>query len=80
MHMHMHMHRYEDYMSRWHPSHAREQTLDAAGAYADIAGRAGLSPTALSILWCRTRPFVEAHGSVIIGMHTPHAHATCTCT
>ena len=41
-------------------------TLDAAEAYCDIAERAGLSPSALAILWCRTRQFVE-HGSVIVG-------------
>ena len=58
--------KFDDYMSRWHPKHARPSTLAAADAYAAIAERAGLSPTELAILWCRTRPFV-AHGSVIVG-------------
>ena len=57
---------FEDYMKRWHPKHARSQTLAAADAYAAIAERAGLTPSALAILWCRTRPFVE-HGAVIVG-------------
>ena len=50
-----------------HPKHARPETLEAADAYAQIAERAGLTPAALAILWCRTRPFISAHGSVIIG-------------
>lgn len=58
--------KYEDYMSRWHPHHARAQTLEAAEAYCQIAAAAGLTPAQLAILWCRTRPFV-AHGSVIVG-------------
>ena len=58
--------KFDDYMSRWHPKHAQPATLEAAEAYAAIAERAGLSPTELAILWCRTRPFV-AHGSVIVG-------------
>ena len=59
--------KYEDYMSRWHPSHARAETLDATAAYCAIADKAGLSPAQLAILWCRTRPFIAAHGSVIVG-------------
>ena len=39
----------------------------AAEAYSAIAERAGISAASLSILWCRTRPFVAAHGAVIIG-------------
>lgn len=56
-----------DYMSRWHPSHARQETLQAADAYSAIAEGAGLTPSQLAILWCRTRPFIAAHGAVIIG-------------
>lgn len=59
--------KYDDYMERWHPSHAREATLSATEDYAAIAERAGLTPAALAILWCRTRPFITAHGSVIVG-------------
>ena len=58
--------RFDDYMSRWHPSHAAEATLSAAAAYAELAEGAGLTPSQLAILWCRTRPFV-AHGAVIVG-------------
>ena len=58
---------FDTYMSRWHPQHANAATLDAAEAYCDIAERAGLSPSALAILWCRTRPFVARHGAVIVG-------------
>lgn len=58
--------RFEDYMSRWHPRHARDETITAAEEYRTIAQRAGLSPSELAILWCRTRPFI-AHGSVIVG-------------
>ena len=54
-------------MSRWHPKHARSQTLEAADAYSAIAEKAGLTPSELAILWCRTRPFISAHGSVIVG-------------
>jgi len=57
---------FEDYMSRWHPKHAREQTLAAADAYAAIAESASLTPAELAILWCRTRRYVE-HGAVIVG-------------
>ena len=59
--------KYDDYMKRWHPKHARAATLAAAEAYAAIAERAGLSPAALAILWCRTRPFIAAGGSTIVG-------------
>ncbi|EOD23037.1 hypothetical protein EMIHUDRAFT_425873 [Emiliania huxleyi CCMP1516] len=55
-----------DYMSRWHPSHARQETLQAADAYSAIAEGAGLTPSQLAILWCRTRPFIATHGAVII--------------
>ena len=58
---------FSDYMSRWHPDHASAATLAATADYAAIAERAGLSPAQLAILWCRTRPFIAAHGSVIIG-------------
>lgn len=58
---------FEDYMSRWHPNHARPETLAAADEYCAIAERAGMSPSDLAILYCRTRPFIAAHGSVIIG-------------
>jgi aryl-alcohol dehydrogenase-like predicted oxidoreductase len=58
--------KYHDYMSRWHPKHARPSTLAAAEAYAAIAEQAGMSASDLAILWCRTRPFI-AHGSVIVG-------------
>ena len=37
------------------------------GRYAEIAERHGLSPSALAILWCRTRPFIAAGGSTIVG-------------
>ena len=57
---------FEDYMKRWHPQHATEQTLSAAHAYAELALKAGLTPSQLAILFCRTRPFI-AHGSVIVG-------------
>ena len=57
---------FEDYMSRWHPKHARQETLEAAAAYTAIAEKAGLTPSQLAILWCRTRPFVQ-HGAVIVG-------------
>jgi len=57
---------FKDYMGRWNPKKAREETLSAADAYAEIAERAELSPTELAILWCRTRRFIE-HGAVIIG-------------
>ena len=58
---------FDDYMRRWHPRHASRSVLDAVDAYARIAGEAGLSPSQLAILWCRTRPFVASHGSVIVG-------------
>lgn len=57
---------FDNYMSRWHPKHAREATLAASDAYAMIAERAQLTPAQLAILWCRTRAFIE-HGSVIVG-------------
>jgi len=61
--------KYKGYMGRWDPSKARDETLSATDAYIEIAQRAGLSPAQLSILWCRTRRFIE-HGSVIIGATT----------
>ncbi len=57
---------FDNYMSRWHPSHAAAATLSAADAYAALAESSGLTPAQLAILWCRTRQFVE-HGSVIVG-------------
>jgi aryl-alcohol dehydrogenase-like predicted oxidoreductase len=57
---------FADYMKRWHPKHAKQATLDATEAYCAIAERAGLSPSALAINYCRSRPST-AHGSVIIG-------------
>ena len=57
---------FDNYMSRWHPSHAAAATLSAADAYAELAESSGLTPAQLAILWCRTRQFVE-HGSVIVG-------------
>ena len=57
---------FEDYMKRWHPKHAREETLSAANDYAVLAERAGVTPAQLAVMWCRTRPFI-AHGSVIVG-------------
>ena len=57
---------FDDYMKRWHPRHAREQTLSAAHAYAELALKHDLTPAQLAILFCRTRPFI-AHGSVIVG-------------
>ena len=57
---------FDNYMSRWHPSHAAAATLSAADEYAALAESSGLTPAQLAILWCRTRQFVE-HGSVIVG-------------
>lgn len=58
--------RFGDYMSRWHPRHARPEVLAAADAYSAIAEQHGLTPAQLAILWCRTRRFIE-NGSVIVG-------------
>ena len=65
-------------MSRWHPSHARQETLQAADAYSAIAEGAGLTPSQLAILWCRTRPFIATHGAVIICGTSPPLAAAST--
>lgn len=54
-------------MSRWHPKLCRPETLAAADQYCSIAEQAGMSPSELAILYCRTRPFIAAHGSTIVG-------------
>ncbi|CAJ1948307.1 unnamed protein product [Cylindrotheca closterium] len=62
--------KYEDYMSRWSPATASEQTIHAANEYSRIAEEAGMSPTELSLAFCRTRRFISDAGSVIVGATT----------
>ena len=58
--------RFGDKWPRWGDA-ATPQTRAAVAAYARIAQEAGLTPAQLALLWCRTRPCVQAHGSVIVG-------------
>merc|ERR1712008_272843 len=62
--------KYEDYMSRWAPASASEDTIYAANEYSKIAEGAGMSPTELSLAFCRTRQFISNAGSVIVGATT----------
>jgi len=62
--------KYEDYMTRWCPSTASEETIYAANEYSRIAEEAGMSPTELSVAFCRTRRFISDAGSVIVGATT----------
>lgn len=62
--------KYEDYMSRWSPSTASAATIDAANEYSRIAEEAGMSPTELSLAFCRSRRFISDAGSVIVGATT----------
>ena len=58
--------KYDQYMNRWHPKHAREATLAAAKAYKAIAARSGVTSSQLAVLFCRSRAYM-AHGSIIVG-------------
>lgn len=62
--------KYEDYMSRWAPASASQETIHAANEYSRIAEEAGMSPTELSLAFCRTRRFISDAGSVIVGATT----------
>jgi aryl-alcohol dehydrogenase-like predicted oxidoreductase len=62
--------KYPEYMSRWSPATAREETLSAANEYSKIAEENGMTPTELSIAFTRTRRFVADNGSVIVGATT----------
>ena len=62
--------KYEDYMSRWAPTTASEQTIYAANEYARIAEENGMTPAELSVAFCRTRRFISDAGSVIVGATT----------
>ena len=62
--------KYPEYMSRWSPSTASPYTLDAADEYAEIAEKAGMSPTELAIAFTRTRRFISDNGSTILGATT----------
>ena len=62
--------RFGEYMKRWHPNFANQNTLDASEEYAKIASEAGLTPSELAIGFVRSREFVKKNGSVIVGATT----------
>ena len=62
--------KYPEYMSRWSPKTASPNTISAADDYARIAEEAGMTPTELSIAFCRTRKTISTNGSVIVGATT----------
>jgi len=62
--------KYPEYMSRWSPQTALEQTINAVDDYSKLAEEAGMSPTELSIAFCRTRRFISDNGSTIVGAVT----------
>ena len=59
--------RFPDYMQRWHPSTASEESLYATEEYAKIARDIGMAPSELAIAFIRTRKFVADNGSIIVG-------------
>eukprot|EP01083_Nonionella_stella_P291225 991024_1 len=62
--------KYPEYMSRWSPTTASPQTLDAVNEYSKLAEENGMSPTELSIAFIRNQRFVADNGSVIVGAVT----------